>query len=36
LDIGCGWGELILTAAKEYNVKAMGITLSSEQFKKVE
>lgn len=35
LDIGCGWGELILTAAKEYNVKAMGITLSSEQFYKV-
>nr|WP_312578931.1 cyclopropane-fatty-acyl-phospholipid synthase family protein [Sedimentibacter sp.] len=35
LDIGCGWGELILTAAKEYNVKAMGITLSSEQFNKV-
>lgn len=35
LDIGCGWGELILTAAKEYNVKAIGITLSSEQFNKV-
>ena len=35
LDIGCGWGELILTAAKEYQVKSMGITLSSEQFLKV-
>ncbi|HEY5560940.1 MAG TPA: cyclopropane-fatty-acyl-phospholipid synthase family protein [Clostridiaceae bacterium] len=35
LDIGCGWGELILTAAKEYKVKAMGITLSSEQFERV-
>ena len=35
LDIGCGWGELIITAAKEYKVKAMGITLSSEQFEKV-
>lgn len=36
LDIGCGWGELIITAAKEYKVKSMGITLSSEQFAKVE
>ncbi len=35
LDIGCGWGELIIAAAKEYKVKAMGITLSSEQFEKV-
>jgi cyclopropane-fatty-acyl-phospholipid synthase len=35
LDIGCGWGELIITAAKKYKVKAMGITLSSEQFAKV-
>lgn len=32
LDIGCGWGELILAAAKQYKVKALGITLSSEQF----
>lgn len=32
LDIGCGWGELILKAAKQYRVKAMGITLSHEQF----
>jgi len=35
LDIGCGWGELILTAAKEYKVNATGITLSLEQFNKV-
>ena len=35
LDIGCGWGELIISAAKEYKVKAMGITLSSEQLAKV-
>ena len=35
LDIGCGWGELILTAAREYKVKAMGITLSSEQYARV-
>lgn len=31
LDIGCGWGDLIMTAAKTYQVKALGITLSSEQ-----
>jgi len=35
LDIGCGWGELIINAAKKYKVKAMGITLSSEQFTRV-
>lgn len=35
LDIGCGWGELIITAAKKYQVKALGITLSSEQYLKV-
>ncbi|MBC2581054.1 cyclopropane-fatty-acyl-phospholipid synthase family protein [Clostridium sp. DJ247] len=35
LDIGCGWGELIITAAKQYGVKALGITLSKEQFEKV-
>ena len=32
LDIGSGWGELILTAAKSFQVKALGITLSSEQY----
>lgn len=35
LDIGCGWGELIISAAKNYKVKALGITLSSEQFESV-
>ncbi|MCB2338736.1 cyclopropane-fatty-acyl-phospholipid synthase family protein [Clostridium estertheticum] len=35
LDIGCGWGELIITAAKQYKMKAIGITLSEEQFEKV-
>lgn len=35
LDIGCGWGELIISAAKQYKIKAMGITLSSEQLNKV-
>lgn len=32
LDIGSGWGELIITAAKRYGVKATGITLSKEQY----
>lgn len=32
LDIGCGWGCLLITAAKKYKVKGMGITLSQEQF----
>lgn len=31
LDIGCGWGALICHAAKNYGVKAHGITLSQEQ-----
>lgn len=36
LDIGCGWGYLLLTAAKEYGVRGVGITLSVEQQKKFE
>jgi cyclopropane-fatty-acyl-phospholipid synthase len=32
LDIGCGWGGLILWAAEHYGVDATGITLSDEQF----
>jgi cyclopropane-fatty-acyl-phospholipid synthase len=36
LDIGCGWGELIIAAAKDYKVKSTGITLSREQFEKVQ
>ena len=31
LDIGCGWGALVTHAAKNYGVKAHGITLSAEQ-----
>jgi cyclopropane-fatty-acyl-phospholipid synthase len=31
LDIGCGWGGLALTLAREYGAKVMGITLSREQ-----
>lgn len=35
LDIGCGWGFLMIEAAKLYNVQVLGITLSEEQYKKV-
>ena len=31
LDIGCGWGSLLITAAKNYNIEGVGITLSKEQ-----
>ncbi|MGY2894429.1 class I SAM-dependent methyltransferase [Deinococcus sp. UYEF24] len=31
LDIGCGWGGLILYAAEHYGVSATGITLSEAQ-----
>ncbi len=36
LDIGCGWGWLILRAAEKYGVEALGITLSQEQFSRTE
>jgi cyclopropane-fatty-acyl-phospholipid synthase len=32
LDIGCGWGGLILWAAKRYGARCVGITLSQRQF----
>ena len=32
LDIGCGWGGLLIEAAKQYKVKGLGITLSEEQY----
>jgi cyclopropane-fatty-acyl-phospholipid synthase len=31
LDVGCGWGSLVLHAAGNYGVRAVGITLSEEQ-----
>jgi len=31
LDIGCGWGALIMHAVRRYGVTALGITLSYEQ-----
>ncbi|NOX75308.1 MAG: class I SAM-dependent methyltransferase [Gammaproteobacteria bacterium] len=32
LDIGCGWGALVCWAARHYNVRAHGITLSEQQY----
>ncbi|MFW5947199.1 MAG: class I SAM-dependent methyltransferase, partial [Gemmatimonadota bacterium] len=31
LDIGCGWGALVIHAAREYAAEALGITLSERQ-----
>ncbi|MGH3313083.1 MAG: class I SAM-dependent methyltransferase, partial [Streptomyces sp.] len=31
LDVGCGWGSLVLHAARAYGVRAVGVTLSHEQ-----
>ncbi len=33
LDIGSGWGELVMRAVENYNVSGLGITLSEEQYK---
>lgn len=31
LDVGCGWGALVMWAARHYKVRATGITLSQNQ-----
>lgn len=31
LDVGCGWGSFVLHAAREYGVRAVGITISPSQ-----
>ena len=31
LDVGCGWGQLLLHAAQHYGVTGTGVTLSEEQ-----
>ncbi len=31
LDIGCGWGALVIRAAKEFGAQALGVTLSESQ-----
>lgn len=32
LDIGCGWGALVIRAAGKYGARCVGITLSENQF----
>jgi cyclopropane-fatty-acyl-phospholipid synthase len=32
LDIGCGWGALVMQAAKKFGSRALGITLSEQQY----
>jgi cyclopropane-fatty-acyl-phospholipid synthase len=32
LDIGCGWGALVMRAAQKYDARALGITLSGNQY----
>ncbi|HEY1313525.1 MAG TPA: cyclopropane-fatty-acyl-phospholipid synthase family protein, partial [Steroidobacteraceae bacterium] len=31
LDVGCGWGALVIHAARHYGVRAHGVTLSAQQ-----
>jgi cyclopropane-fatty-acyl-phospholipid synthase len=31
LDVGCGWGGMVMHAAKHYGVQAIGVTLSRNQ-----
>ena len=31
LDVGCGWGGMVVHAAKRYGVQAIGVTLSRQQ-----
>ncbi|KDN84183.1 class I SAM-dependent methyltransferase [Kitasatospora cheerisanensis] len=31
LDVGCGWGSLVLHAARHYGVEAVGVSISTEQ-----
>ena len=31
LDVGCGWGGMVMHAAEQYGVKSLGVTLSRRQ-----
>jgi cyclopropane-fatty-acyl-phospholipid synthase len=31
LDVGCGWGSLVIHAARQHGVRAVGVTLSEQQ-----
>ncbi|KEP70146.1 cyclopropane-fatty-acyl-phospholipid synthase [Thioclava dalianensis] len=32
LDIGCGWGGMAITLARDFGAKVVGVTLSTEQY----
>ncbi|CAG8998521.1 MAG: hypothetical protein CENE_00472 [Candidatus Celerinatantimonas neptuna] len=32
LDVGCGWGALIIRAAQKFGAKATGVTISEQQY----
>lgn len=32
LDIGCGWGALVIRAAQKFGARCVGVTLSQDQF----
>lgn len=32
LDVGCGWGALVIRAAQKFGAKSIGVTLSQNQF----
>jgi cyclopropane-fatty-acyl-phospholipid synthase len=36
LDIGCGWGALVIYAAQNFGVEAHGVTLAEEQLKEAQ
>jgi cyclopropane-fatty-acyl-phospholipid synthase len=36
LDIGCGWGALVIRAAQRFGAHALGITLSQAQFEEAQ
>jgi cyclopropane-fatty-acyl-phospholipid synthase len=36
LDIGCGWGALVIYAAQHFGVEAHGVTLAEEQLKEAQ
>jgi cyclopropane-fatty-acyl-phospholipid synthase len=31
LDVGCGWGGMVMHAARQFGTRALGVTLSAEQ-----
>ncbi|QWF77009.1 SAM-dependent methyltransferase [Amycolatopsis sp. CA-230715] len=35
LDVGCGWGSLLVHAAKHHGVDAVGVTLSAQQLQHI-